>query len=126
MYFLRSKFKEKNFEWHRFEKLSTYFNSPRGYFFYLFPIFRPKSWCKDFKYYISALREIYIDLSEDSDIFLDSSKNPIYYLYLKDALEDFDMYYLDVIRSPFGVVNSWSSVKIREEAKSRDEMKDII
>ena len=121
--FWRNKFKEKNFEWHRFEKLSLYFNSPRGYFFYLFPIFRSKSWCTDFKYYISALREIYIDLSQDSDIFFDSSKNPIYYLYLKDALEDFDMYYLDVIRSPFGVVNSWSSVKIREEAKSRDKMK---
>ena len=121
--FWSQRFDNTNFNWEKFRDLSLYFNSLNGYFLYIFPIFRTNYWNANFKVYLALVKEIYNNLSKDSEIFFDSSKNPIYFLYLREALKDFSMYYLDVIRSPFGVVNSWSSIKVRDEARLKGKMK---
>ena len=118
---LNSFSKDKNFA-KKMEQHKIFFDRFINIVPFFIPFLQSKEWTLLWKDYANGLNNFYNEVAQSRSIIIDSSKRPFYFIVLKNALADFDFFFINFIRDSRGVVHSWSKDKIRVESRKKEKM----
>ena len=105
------------------DDLRTYFDKFRNIIPFYFKFLRSKKWKKNLLEYSKYLLNLYTRISQDSDVIVDNSKSPFYFLVLEASLKGkFRVTPVLYDRQSAAIVDSYSKDKVRTESTNLEMM----